>query len=274
MQPTTESAAEMIATIESLRRRSRLRRLADLRDRLNNGWDRLWSDEQRRTKALKRVGIGLVLGAAVGGVGLYFILRPYPQPDYAEADIDELFNFTLLKEEFNRLPIDRRLELLAMLRARIEAMGAGESALLAAFAAGIGGRARDQLEENISKLMIDIWDQHAADYPSIPEGDKPGYLEDTFVEIARAMQTVAGDAPSETDAELVADVKEQARRDRKAMEEGHGPGARELSRIFDVMNNNVGGNASPQQRSRGQVMMRDMMRQFRGQDLRTGKPLR
>lgn len=275
MQPANDTAAEMLATIRSLRLRSGgLRGLLNLRQRLNASWDRLWEDDQRRAKIFKRARWGGAALAVLLAISLYFLLRPYPEPDYSTADIDELFNFTLMKDEFNKLSIDRRLELLAMLRARIQKMSAGESALLAAFAAGIGGQARDQLAENISRLMVDMWDKSAADYPKIPEGDRPMYLESTFVSMVRAMQTVAGDTPNETDDDLLAQGKRDAKQGQQDMQSGKGPGGRELGRVFDVLNNGVGSHANPEQRARGQVMMRDMMRQMRGQDLQTGKPLR
>lgn len=272
MQPTQESAAEMLATVRAIA--GRTRRLGDLRARLNGLWDRFWTETARRPGIKKRAAwAGGALAICLAAL-LYFLLRPYPQPDYSTAGIDELFNFTLMKDEFNRLPIQKRLELLAMLRARIEKMGAGESALLAAFAAGIGGQARDQLEENISKLMVDIWDQHAAEYTRVPAADRPTYLDTTFISIVRAMQTVAGDTPRETDDQLLASARSDAQRGRQEIQSGRGPGGRELGRLFDILNNGVGSHAAPEQRSRGQVMMRDMMRQIRGQDLQTGKPLR
>lgn len=272
MTQMQDTAAEMLATVRSIS--ARTRRFGNLRGRLNGAWDRLWADDQRRARIFKRARWAGGALAVILAISLYFLLRPYPQPDYATADIDELFNFTLLKDEFNRLPIDERLRLLAMLRERIEKMGAGESALLAAFAAGIGGQAREQLAENISRLMVDIWDKGAADYPKVPEEDRPVYLESTFVSIARAMQTLAGEEPRETDDELVAQAKRDAARGQQDIQSGRGPGGRELGRVFDVLNTGVGSHANPEQRSRGQVMMRDMMRQLRGQDLKTGKPLR
>jgi hypothetical protein len=272
MQPASNTSAEMLATVR--RFTTRRWRPSELRARLNTSWDAFWADEPRRARTMRRAKIAAGPLAIILALSLYFIFRPYPQPDYSTAGIDEIFNFTLLQDEFNRLSIDKRLELLALLRDRIEKMGAGESALLAAFAAGIGGQARDQLAENISRLMVDIWDKHAEGYPDIPEADRPMYLETTFVEIARAMETVAGETPRQNDSELIAEVKSETKRGEQEIKDGRGPGGRELGRVFDILDNGVGSHANPAQRARGQVMMRDMMRQLRGQDLKTGKPLR
>jgi hypothetical protein len=51
------------------------------------------------------------------------------------------------------------------------------------------------------------------------------------------------------------------------------PPGEALGRVFEFMNNNVGSHATPEQRTRGLQMMRDMTRMFRGQDIATGKPL-
>ena len=48
------------------------------------------------------------------------------------------------------------------------------------------------------------------------------------------------------------------------------PPARMLGRMFTFMRDNVGPHASVQQQTRGQQMMRDMVRRFRGEDLSTG----
>ncbi len=83
----------------------------------------------------------------VVAVGLAFTLRPYPMPDYEDDPLDDIFNHTLLQDEFNNLPIEERVRLVGSLIQRVEGMGSSDGTLLAAFAAGITGSAREQLEE-------------------------------------------------------------------------------------------------------------------------------
>jgi hypothetical protein len=51
------------------------------------------------------------------------------------------------------------------------------------------------------------------------------------------------------------------------------PSGEQLGEIFTFMNFTVGSHATTQQRNRGQQMMRDMTRHFRGRDTATGQPV-
>lgn len=223
---------------------------------------------QRWGKVLAGVGaVGLVVGA-------YFALRPVPQPDYLDGPLDDVFNYTLLTDEFNNLPIDERMKLIGMLVQRLKSMSSGDSVMMAGFAAGIAGAARKQIEENASRLAIDMWDKYAKDYNSVPDSDKSSYLDKTFLDFIKTMEAVAGEPSDKSDDERLADVRKQAQRDRERMgQSGRAPRGQDLSRVMRFMDSNVGGNATPEQRSRGALMMRDMMRHFRNQDISTGKPL-
>src|SRR5262245_2577613 len=44
-----------------------------------------------------------------GSLAAYLLLRPVPQPDYAADPMDDVLNYTLLTDEFNKLPVDKRL---------------------------------------------------------------------------------------------------------------------------------------------------------------------
>lgn len=228
-------------------------------------------ERKSRSKTIGAVAAAMLLIG--GGVGLYFALRPYPEPDYRTARIDELFNFTLLKDEFNRLSIERRLELLGILRERMEGMSGSESMLLAAFAAGIMGQARQQIEENMSRLAIDLWDSYATQYEAVLADDRDAFLDATYVDFYKQMAILGGDTVDESDEEILREGKEEAQRGHEWLKTD-GPGGRMLGRGFDIMYNNVGQNATPQQKARGTLLVRDMTRRFRGQDVATGRPMR
>lgn len=220
-----------------------------------------------------RVGVPVLAvvlaGAAVGG---YFALRPRPVPDYSTAGLDVLFDYTMLGDDFNRLPVEERLKLMKMLVDRLKNMSSSDSMLMGAFAAGIAGAAREQIERNASRLAIDVWDKYAKDYPDVSGPEREKFLEDTFVQFSKMMETVGGEIRDVSDEDRVKEVKEQAARDRKRMTDpDRGPDGEALGRLYGFMNNNVGSHASPQQRVRGQQMLRDMSRHFRGQDVATGK---
>lgn len=231
------------------------------------------SDPTRRKKTQTQLTIAGVFLAAGLGVGLYFALRPVPQPDYLRDPLNDVFNYTLLTDEFNKLPVEERLKLIGQLVQRMRSMSSGDSMLLAGFAAGIAGAARQQIEENASRLAIDTWDKYAKDYTNVPEEDRAEYLDQTFLEFIKMMEAVGGEPKDIPDEKRLADVRKQSDRDRAQMADPtRAPSGKELGRMFTFMDRTVGGHASPEKRQRGMLMMRDMVRHFRNQDTATGKP--
>jgi len=234
-------------------------------------WARLDPGRRRRLVLAGRIALGLAVVG--GGIGAYFALRPVPKPDYETAPIDEIFSYTLLTEEFNRLPVEERVRLVGQIVQRIKTMGSSDSALLAAFAAGIMGQAREQLQHNASRLAVDLWDKYAVDYSRVPEAERDEYLDTMMVEFTRTMEGVAGESRDVSDEERLGEMREQARRDQEALRDPErAPTGRQMSRMFTFMNEGVGSSASPAQRVRGQQLMRDVVRHFRGEDLITRKP--
>ncbi len=212
----------------------------------------------------------MVFGGPVAAVAvalsLWLWLRPMPTPDYGTGRIDSLMNFTMLRDEFNRLSIDERLKLLGQLRDRLSGLTAGESVLLAAFAGGIMDQAREQLAENASRLAIDMWDQYASDYQYVTEEDQGQFLDATLVSFVRSMETLSGQASDKSDSEILSDAKTQARDDLEQMQSGNGAPAGAMGMMYSVMRNDVEVHASAPQRVRGQQMMLDMVRRLRGTD--------
>jgi hypothetical protein len=226
----------------------------------------LWTDTRLRYSIL----IAVLL---IGGVGAFFYFRPVPQPDYATAPMDDVLNYTLLTDEFNNLPVDKRLELLKDLIDRLKTMSADDSSMMAAFAASIDtDKLRKQLEENASRLALDVWDKFALDYQNVPTSNRDAYLDKTMLEMTRLMETVGGFTDTRTDEEKIAEARKQAKRDQDMLSKGQGPTAGQLARMADLMRNRVGQHSPPQQQQRGMQLMRDMTRHLRGQDPVTGKP--
>lgn len=228
--------------------------------------ERLVGTEEKRRRLRTwtlRAGPPLLLAVAVVA---WLILRPTPQPDYRRDSLRKVFDYTLLTEEFNRLPVEKRLELIGLLVGRLKNMSAADSALMAAFAAGVAGAARGQLERNASTLAIDVWDMYAREYAHVPEADREAFLDQTFIEFTKMMETVAGETRDVSDAQRLAEGRRQAERDQEMMNRGRGPSGRMMGRMFSYMRENVGSHASPTQRTRGMLMMRDMVRRLRGEN--------
>ncbi len=231
------------------------------------------ASKPNRKRNMAMVSLAVLLG---GGTGAYFAFRATPQPDYMTADLDAIFDFTLLSDDFNKLPIEKRLQLMQQLVARLKNMSSGDSMMLGAFAAGIAGAARDQLEENGSRLAIDAWDKYAVDYAKVPDGERAEYLDKTFVEMSKMLEVVANGAPRDvSDEKRLTEMREQVAQNREIMQKNPDamPSGEQLGEIFTFMNFTVGSHATTQQRNRGQQMMRDMTRHFRGRDTATGQPV-
>lgn len=249
---------------------------ASLRARFDRWWSPIDADPVRRKRWIMggRVALGaLVLGLGVGG---YFVFRPVPQPDYLDDPLNDVLGYTLLTDEFNKLPVEKRLELIGQLVQRFKSMDAGDSVLMASFAAGIAGAARDQLMENGSRLAVDTWDKFAVDYAKVPESERGDYLDKTFVDFTKMMETLGGRPRDVSDEERLAEGRRQAQRDMERIKENpeRAPSSEMAGRMFQFMNEGVGQYASASQRVRGQQMMRDMVRRMRGVDIVTGKPPR
>jgi hypothetical protein len=140
---------------------------------------------------------------------------------------------------------------------------------MAAFAAGIAGSARKQIEENISLLAIDVWDKYAREYATVKPEDRGAFLDHAFIEFTKMMETVAGQPGRMSDSERLSQAREQATRDAERFRSEQPPPVA-LGRMFTFMRENVGSHASVAQKTRGQQMMRDMVRRIRGDDLSTG----
>ncbi|MBX3359881.1 MAG: hypothetical protein KF912_12520 [Phycisphaeraceae bacterium] len=236
---------------------------------------RWWRSGRNRYDNNKRFRIAtwIIAGAAlVGtGTGLYFALRPTPIPDYATAPMSQVLDFTFLTAEFNKLPVEQRVKLIGDLVKRVRGMGGQDSVLMAAFAAGISGKAREQLEENASRLMLDMMDNFASGYKNVPGEQKGEFIEQKVVEMVRLMSQVAGQETTQTDEEILADAKRQAERDQRFMQSGNMTGNM-AGRMFTTLNNGIGSHSTPHQKARVGNFLRDMTRHLRDQDIKTGKP--
>ena len=214
----------------------------------------------------KRVALGATAVLLLGGGALgWRAYRIEPPPDYANEGLDVLFEYTLLTDDFNRLPVEERLALIGQLIERLKAMGTNDSLLLAMFASTIMGEMRAQLEENVSRLAIDVADKFAAEYdPSVGELEKEQYLEDAFVDMQRLFAVVDADLATKDRDEMLDEGRRQAQRDLNRFNDGK-VGAGEVIRVFDLMNNKVGTHMSGHQKMRVQTMFRDMTEMLRSE---------
>lgn len=236
-------------------------------------WSALRANPARWDAFKKRAYIVSTLAGVALGVSLFFALRPMPKPDYDKDRLDNVFKYTLLTEQFNNLPVEERMKLIGQLVGRLKSMSSGDSMLMASFAAGIAGSARQQIERNASRLAIDSWDKYAKGYADVPDSEKGAYLDKTIVEFSKMMEALGGRARDISDEERLAEVKREISKERDRISTpGNKPGASDFGRGFQMLDRNIGSHAAPAQRARGALLMRDMGRHLRNENLSTGKP--
>jgi len=219
----------------------------------------LWNNPRRRNTALA-VLIVLVLG---GTVGAYIAFRPVPQPDFNTANIDVLFNYTLLTEEFNNLPIEERIELIAQLVERLKKIDGDQSLLMAVFAAKIQGEVRRQFERNASLLAVDLFDDYAEDFNvNAPPEDKDAFVEGKFIEFQKTLEKIGGFERDISDEERLIEARKQSKRDLEFAQSGRMP-IENTVRMLSFVNQGVGREATGHQKIRINGFITQMVRTLR-----------
>ncbi len=248
-----------------------------LRQRLNRAWEsrvvawRAWaSATPERARNVRRGSAGAAAVLVIGlGAGAYFAFAPKPQPDYLVDPFDDVLDFTMLSDEFNNLPIDERLRLIKELVGRFKSMDGSESELVAAFAAGITGQARKQLEKNASKLVLDVLDREAVKYEKSSPEDREKAIESSFVALFKTMDALDGRETDKTDEEIVEEGKEEAERGKEWIKKQDRERlGRNTGRMVLTLNDTIAKQASAQQRGRMTLVMRDMTRHLRGEPIK------
>lgn len=275
--PASDATARMGSVLDGIGAEPSHPNLAPAREplstRLARRWGEMRAEPKRRTRQNRVAGVLGVLALVAIGVSLFLALRPRPTPDYLKDDMSEVLDYTLLSDEFNKLPVRERLALIGELIRRLKGLSSGDSAMMAAFAAGIAGKAREQMEENAAKLVVDAWDEKAKDYASVPAAEREKYLEDAFIDFEKMLElTTRGQVRDLSDEERLARMKRQVNRDMAVMKDpAKRPDNDSMGQMMTFVDRNLGSRTTPSQRVRGEQMLRDMTRHFRGQDVTTGR---
>lgn len=238
---------------------------------------------QRADAALRRalvsrrmwagVGALVVLGGASAVWANWRAIFPRPTPNVAEGEIEDVLDFSLLSAEFNRLSVAERLRIIKELAARLRSGSAEDSALIAAFAAGISGAARDQLRENAEQLFVDVWSDFASKYNAVDKAERERFLDQAFLDFSKLGEELGAPSMGKDDADRLKGGREQAQRDLDRMRrDDPGLSGQRAGQFFGFMSGRGLGKTSPAQRDQMQRFQRDMTRHLRGQDLDTGRP--
>lgn len=256
---------------------ARIRYRLTLRDRLNAADAKLRRAMSSR-RARRIAGGSLLVLLLAGSVAAFLALRPRPVPDYLDDELEDVLDYTLVSEDFNSLPLQQRLGLLKDLVERLKGMGSGDSAMLAAFAAGLEGEAIRQARHNMEKLAADLWMDFAERYAGVSPADREAYLASAAIEMMKLVEDIAGVTRPEgeeppSDGERWEQAQKQAKRDQEMMKKrDDGMQAADAARGFEFLQESGERLAKPEQRAQMARFARDFTRTVRGQDIDTGKP--
>lgn len=217
--------------------------------------------------------VGLVAGASVA----WSELRPIRPPNTFNDPFRDVLGFALLDKDFNRLPIEERIRLLQEMAEKIRGLSSGDSAMMAAFAAGITGKAREQLEANLRTLMVDLVDKFALDYARSTEADREKAMEQCLLQMFELTNKLRMDEPKQGDdtpAQNLAEVRESASARAERMKGDANKSqvdSSDVAGVFQWVQSDVSKYSDPSERARTTRFMRDAVRYMRGQDINTGK---
>lgn len=226
---------------------------------------------QSRNLGITIAALGLLAGASVA----WSALRPISVPDAQRARLPRILSFALLDADFNKLPVKERLDLVLSLAKRMQGMGAGDSALVAAFAAGIRGEAREQLEANARTFASDLMADYGKQYTAVPEDQKDAFLESTAVEWSKLMEQLTGETRNLSDEQRLGEMREQAKRDaERGRQTDRRLTAERASNFMRMVQSDFSRYSSPNERASSALFLRDMTRVLRGRDPATNEPKR
>jgi hypothetical protein len=210
-------------------------------------------------RAAMSIAVMLLAGGAAYGAAM---LMPKSEPDVFADDLADVLDYTLVSEEFNKLPIEQRLKLLQEVIARLKGADSQDSAMVAAFAAGLTGPMRAQLMRNAEKLAVDVWDKFASEYATVPVGERDAYLDKAFVDFTNMMEEIAGLDSGVDEGQRMErarrDMQRGTPRDMPPMDAGRAAG------LVQWMNDRAGKYTTPMQQANMASFARDMSRRMSG----------
>ncbi len=226
-----------------------------------------WLGERRQAISRGLASLALVALLLVGGYW-WFVVRWRPPPSIFDSPVDNVLGY-LAMDDFSRLPLKDRLEFLMGFADRFRSMAASDSALAAAFLAGLGGPAKEQLRQNARFLARDILLEGAGAYVNLPADQKGKFIDDWVLGWMKKAELMAtGKERDETDEERLADLKGQSSRQEKRMAERPqtipGLDSGSALRFLDFCNEEVGQTTSPKEQGQIARFLDDVRSRFSG----------
>jgi len=134
-------------------------------------------------------------------------------PSIFDAPVDNIFGF-MSEEEFNALSVDERMSIIRDILSRFSGVNQGDSAVAAAFLAGLSGPAMEKLANNARILGKDVLLEGAGEWATLlTEAEKEAFLDQWIVKWVRFAEESGGRDSNQTDQQILDRMTRQAKRD-------------------------------------------------------------
>jgi hypothetical protein len=192
---------------------------------------------------------GIVIGAGalvviLAALAAWWLLLSGPRrpPSIFDSPADDAASY-LASRDFSLLSVEERLAFITGLIERFQGMSQSDSALVAAFFAGLGAPARERLRDNVRILGRDILLEGADGYLALKtDEERAAYLDQWLLKWMRFGRELGGSSTQRSDGDLMERMRADARRDAERTQQLDAEMAQE---IIDMWQNDVASVTSP-----------------------------
>ena len=170
---------------------------------------RLGEDRDRAVRVLAAASLAALL---VGSGWLWLSSRWKAPPSIFDSPVDNVLGY-FTTPDFNRLSVEERVKYVQQFVSRFRGMNQQDSVVAAAFLAGVTGKVREQLTQNVRILAKDILSQGAQRFVNLPESERGAFIDKWIAEWFRFAETTAtGKESTRSDEEILQGARAEARR--------------------------------------------------------------
>ena len=175
-----------------------------------------WLLEDRRRQVALGASALLVAALAAWWVAAS---RWKPPPSIFDAPVSNVLGY-LTMPDFNQLSVDERVRYVQGFIGRFRGMSQQDSVVAAAFLAGVTGKVREQLTQNVRVLAKDILAEGAAKYVNLPDSERDAFIDQWVCDWFRfAEATATGEESKRSNEEIMSGARAEAKRgERRQME--------------------------------------------------------
>lgn len=214
-----------------------------------------------------------IAGATIAGLAilvailLWWSSRWRPPPSIFDAPVDDVLGYLAI-DDFNELPLEDRVEFMIDFANRFRGLEQSESAVMAAFMAGLTGDARAQMIQNARILAKDILAEGASTYVNLPDAEKDAFIDSWLVEWSKVGERIVeGEVGDRSDEERLEEFRDEARRGReRTAERSADISLTEVGagRFLDFWQSDVEKAASPREQAQIATFMVDVRKRLTG----------